>query len=145
MLATGDITGIIARFCQDQRAVIAMFNPEQPVRVFKNWKQNCYSIMQGGRLLASARQVRLSAVEFRVRESGRQRMLKEKRRNVHAFAVGHLLDYVHPSDDRQLDEMRGRGVFYNPYLYETFVDDETRAPVAGSELAQFDEDGVVYA
>ncbi len=65
-----------------------------PVRVFKNWKHGCYSIMQRGVVRASASQVRLTNVEFRVREAGRQRMLREKQKNVHAFAVGHLVDFV---------------------------------------------------
>ena len=50
-----------------------------PVRVFKNLKHDCYSIMQRGVIKASAKQVRLSGVEFRVREAGRQRTLRENR------------------------------------------------------------------
>ena len=115
-----------------------------PVRVFKNLKYGCYSIMQRGVIRASAKQVRLSDVEFRVRESGRQRMLREKRKNVHAFAVGHLVDYVHPGDQRELEPMVGRGAFYDPYRFPSFVDRETKVPVIAVRAAHFDEDGVVY-
>jgi hypothetical protein len=116
-----------------------------PVRVFKNLKYGCYSIMQRGVIRASAKQVRLSNVEFRVRESGRQRMLSEKRQNVHAFAVGHLVDYVHPGDERELEPMAGRSAFYDPYRYPSFVDGETKAPVIAVRAAHFDEDGVIYS
>ena len=116
-----------------------------PVRVFKNLKYGCYSIMQRGVIKASAKQVRLSDVEFRVRESGRQRMLREQRKNVHAFAVGHLVDYVHPGDERELAPMAGRGAFYDPYRYPSFVDCETKAPVTSVRAAHFDEDGVIYS
>ena len=116
-----------------------------PVRVFKNLKYGCYSIMQRGVIRASAKQVRLSNVEFRVRESGRQRMLSEKRKNVHAFAVGHLVDYVHPGDERELEPMVGRSAFYDPYRYPSFVDGETKAPVIAVRAAHFDEDGVIYS
>lgn len=116
-----------------------------PVRVFKNLKYGCYSIMQRGVIRASAKQVRLSDVEFRVRESGRQRMLREKRKNVHAFAVGHLVDYVHPGDERELEPMAGRSAFYDPYRYASFVDGETKAPVISVRTARFDEDGVIYS
>ena len=68
------------------RLFLEMIDHSKPVRVFRNWKHDCYSIMQDGRLRASAKQVRLANVEFQVRESGRQRMLVENRRNVHAFA-----------------------------------------------------------
>jgi len=116
-----------------------------PVRVFKNLKYGCYSIMQRGVIRASAKQVRLCDVEFRVRESGRQRMLREKRRNVHAFAVGRLEDYVHPGDDRELGRIVGRGVFYDPKRFSSFVDRETKVPVTRVRVAHFDEDGVIYS
>ena len=122
-----------------------MIDPNKPVRVFKNWQLGCYNIMQSGRLLMSAKQVRLSGVEFLVRESGRKRMLERGRRNVHAYAVGKLVDYVHPEDSRILDKITGRGVFYNPYRFASFVDDETQAPVTEAEFAQFDESGVIYS
>ncbi len=122
-----------------------MIDQSKPVRVFKNWKYHCYTIMQDGRLLASAKQVRLSTVEFRVRESGRQRMLRLKRKNVHAFAIGHLLDFVHPDDSRELTPMAGRAVFYDPIRFSSFVDGETEAPVLAADTAQFDETGVTYS
>ncbi len=122
-----------------------MIDKNLPVRVFKNLKYGCYSIMQRGVIRASAKQVRLSDVEFRVRESGRQRMLREKRKNVHAFAVGRLVDYVHPGDARELVRMEGRDAFYDPYRYASFVDCETKAPVTSVRAAHFHEDGVVYS
>ena len=122
-----------------------MIDKNLPVRVFKNLKHGCYSIMQRGVIKASAREVRLSGVEFRVREAGRQRALRENRRNVHAFAVGRLVDYVHPSDSRRMEPMVGRGAFYDPLRFPSFVDRETQAPVTAVSLAQFDEDGVIYS
>lgn len=122
-----------------------MIDQGRPVRVFLNWKRGCYSIFQDGLVRASAREVRLADVEFRVREAGRQRMLRERRRNVHAFAVGRLVDYVHPDDPRRLAGLGGRGVVYDPYRCATFVDRETGSPVAGARLAQFDERGASYS
>jgi hypothetical protein len=115
-----------------------------PVRVFKNLKHDCYSIMQRGVVKASARQVRLSGVEFRVREAGRQRTLREKRKNIHAFAVGRLVDFVHPSDPRNIEPITGRGAFYDPYRFPSFVDRETQTPVTVVTDATFDENGVTY-
>lgn len=122
-----------------------MIDKNLPVRVFKNFKHGCYSIMQRGVVKASARQVRLAGVEFRVREAGRQRSLREKRRNVHAFAVGRLVDYVHPSDSRNIEPMVGRGAFYDPRRFPSFVDRETMAPVTAVSAAHFDENGVIYS
>lgn len=120
-----------------------MIDYNRPVRVFKNWKLGCYNIMQSGKLLTSARQVRLAGVEFLVRESGRKRMLEGGRRNVHAYAVGTLVDYVHPEESRDLGKVSGRGVFYDPFKFSSFVDDQTEDPVIAADFAQFDESGVV--
>ena len=121
-----------------------MIDHNRPVRVFKNWKLGCYNIMQSGKLLASAKQVRLSGVEFLVRSSGRRRMLESGRRNVHAYAVGHLVDYVHPADTRTLAKIEGRRVSYDPYQCASFIDHETQTPVTDARLAQFEESCVVY-
>ena len=122
-----------------------MIDQDKPVRVFKNLTHGCYSILQNGKLKASARQVLLSDVEFKVRESGRQRMLKEQRRNVHAFAVGLLVDYVHPSDERTLSSIEGRVVTYNPKELASFYDLLTQAPVTNADLVHLDEEGAIYA
>ena len=122
-----------------------MIDRNAPVRVFKNLKHGCYSIMQRGVVKASARQVRLADVEFRVREAGRLRMLRERRKNVHAYAVGRLVDFVHPQETRDVEPMAGRTVVYDPYQFESFVDRDTRAPVRTASAARFDEHGVVYA
>lgn len=116
-----------------------------PVRVFKNPKYGCYSIMQRGVVRASARQVRLADVEFRVREAGRLRMLRERRKNVHAFAVGRLVDFVHADEARCIEPMSGRVVVYDPYRFESFVDRDTCVPVLTAKAVHFDEHGVVYA
>ncbi|HSS64272.1 MAG TPA: hypothetical protein VLS27_07550 [Gammaproteobacteria bacterium] len=121
-----------------------MIDPVKPVRVFKNWKLGCYSIAQDGRLKASARQVRLADVEFRVRQSGRRRMLEKGVRNVHAYAIGRLIDFVHPEETRQLERMSGRATFYDPMRFAAFVDSETKVPVIYAGAAYFDERGVIY-
>ena len=122
-----------------------MIEPSLPVRVFKNLKHGCYSIMQAGKLQASARQVRLANVEFRVREAGRQRMLREDKPNIHAFAVGYLVDFVHPVEERALTTLVGRDIAYRPKQFATFVDAETHAPITNVAFAQFNEDGVTYS
>jgi hypothetical protein len=121
-----------------------VIDPLKPVRVFKNWKLGCYSIMQDGRIKATARQVRLVGVEFRVRQSGRRRMLETGVRNVHAYAIGRLVDYVHPEETRRLQGMSGRVTFYDPRRFAAFVDSETQVPVVYVGAAHFDEHGVTY-
>jgi hypothetical protein len=121
-----------------------VIDPDKPVRVIRNWKRDCYTILQNGRFKASAKQVRLADVEFRVRGSGRDRMLRERKRNVHAYAIGRLIDYTHPDEDRVIRRIRGRAVAYNPYRTAAFVDVETDTPVNAARVVHFQENGVFY-
>ena len=117
----------------------------RPVRVFKNPRRGCYSIMQNGIIKASARQIRLEGAEFLVRESGRQRMLATHKRNVHAYIVGRLVAFTRPDEAADLGELGGRSACYNPYRYDAFVDLETERPLSAAACVQLDENGVSYA
>ena len=54
----------------------------------------------------------LKDVKFKVSEKGRQRVLREKRKNVHAYIIG---------EEYKGDLSYGCQIFYNPYLNEGFV------------------------
>ena len=123
-----------------------MIDYSKPVRVFKNPSKGCYNIMQGGMIKASARQIRLKDAEFLVRESGRQRMLENNKRNIHAYVVGELVDFTHPDEsDRALELIAGRNAYYNPHRYSSFVDRETESPLTTANVVQLDERGVIYS
>jgi hypothetical protein len=121
-----------------------VIDPQKPVRVIRNWKRDCYTILQNGLPQASAKQVRLADVEFQVRESGRNRMLSKRKRNVHAYAIGRLIEYTHPDEDRDIAMADGRGVAYYPYQRAAFVDIKTNATVNSAPFVDFHEDGVYY-
>ena len=143
MLAICAAHHILRAPVRDQR-LQQMIDIERPVRVVRNWKRHCYTILQDGVPRASASGVRLAVVEFRVRESGRLRMLREGKRNVHAYAVGHLVDFVHPGQPRRLPTLDGRAAAYDPWRFDSFVDCQTLAPIGCAALAQFDDDGLRY-
>tara|TARA_Y100000004_G_scaffold158276_2_gene184471 strand:- start:2934 stop:3338 length:405 start_codon:yes stop_codon:yes gene_type:complete len=66
-------------------------------------------------------------VNFVVQPSGRKRVLKQKKKNVHAFVRGMVDLSKTPSlEERKLRKPKTVGrVKYNPYKYETFVDAKT--------------------
>lgn len=121
-----------------------MIDRSKKVRVIKNWKHGCYSILQGGRVRASASQIRLANVFFLVRESGRKRMLRGLPKNVHAYAIGELVDFVHPREDRRLDGIDGPAVIYDPFRFDSFVDSATLEPVHAAGIVHFDQAGLRY-
>lgn len=74
-----------------------------------------------GRVIAHRDQALLFDAKFKVSEAGRQRVLKEKRKNVHAGVVGDWIDSS--SDYVTIDAVaiNGSAITYNPYKYSTFV------------------------
>lgn len=75
-----------------------------------------------GKVVAHADRVYLRDGIFTVNQGGRNRVLRESRKNVHAGVIG---TYQKESEGGKLI----REVTYNPYLYETFVDKRDRQPI----------------
>lgn len=97
------------------------------VFVYFNLHKKVFSVkaLEGdrkGRVVAHREYVMLENVTFKVSEAGRQRVLAERRKNVHAGAVGEWRDDVAVLKDDV-------AVTYNPYKYTTFVNKETEQPV----------------
>lgn len=96
------------------------------VFVYFNLHRKCFSIkaLEGndkGRVVAHRNKVVLDNVTFKVSEAGRQRVLKEQRKNVHAGVVGNWDErsYDHVTIDQHI--MLGSAITYNPYKYDSFV------------------------
>lgn len=105
------------------------------VMVYYNLHLKTFSIMYQNKVIAHADYVRLEDVEFRVRPGGREKVRDEKRKNVHAFVIGDLVDYCeHPCND--IPEPSGIVVTYDPYKYDTFVIKDTKKPVRNAETVE---------
>ena len=99
-------------------------------RVYFNLHKRCLSLQEKvngeWKVVRYAEEVILTNAEFKVSEAGRQRVLKEKKKNVHAVVVGECngrRDY--PTTKKQ--------IFYNPYKAPTFLDAESN-PVHHADL-----------
>jgi hypothetical protein len=83
-----------------------------------------------GRVHGHAEEVLMEDVQFKVSEAGRQRVLREKRKNVHAFVRGQLVcHFTGLSDNLPVLMEQMVELTYNPYKYETFVIKATEEPV----------------
>lgn len=92
------------------------------VFVYRNLHKNCWSIkaLEGenkGRVIYHAEDVTLTDCTFKVSKAGRERVLRERRKNVHAGVVGQLIKTNVPLS--HMPQMVS--VTYNPYKYESFV------------------------
>jgi hypothetical protein len=108
------------------------------VVVYRNITRKCWSLLdlKSRRLIGHADSLRLSNARFQVSESGRQRVLREKRKNVHAFVIGEI-------EEKPIACITPIG--YNPYFNETFVCKVRQNPITTAECVEFASDGKVYA
>lgn len=120
--------------------------PAQRVEVYRNLKfknKIVYSIRdpKTGLVLGHASKILLSRCKFVVKEAGRQRVLKEKKKNVHAWVEGSF-GIVHAGDDRIFSN--GTKISYNPYTNSHFEMVDCGEPIAEASLV-FINDGQVNA
>jgi hypothetical protein len=57
------------------------------VMVYYNLHKHTFSVTYNGRVITHADYVKLVDVEFRVRQGGRDKVLQDKRKNVHSYLI----------------------------------------------------------
>ena len=98
------------------------------VACYYNLRRHCFSIkaLEGpskGRVIGHADEVVLTDVAFKVSQAGRERVLKEQRKNVHAYVIGNYADIY----NIKLKPGSWEEVRYNPYTTNCFFDNNRRA------------------
>ena len=95
------------------------------VEVYFNLHKKTFSVRsaRSGRVLLHTDEVHIENPEFVVHQSGRNRVLSEGRKNVHAFVRGDDTFFRY-TNRPTLDTLT-----YNPYKYVSFVDKQTEEPV----------------
>ena len=108
------------------------------VEVYYNLHKNVFSVRHKGKVIAWGNRVTIENPEYVVREKGRQKVLEEGRKNVHAFVRGTLSDIdIFNQECLSLP----KEVTYNPYKYDSFVDGNTYQPVKKSKWARLIKKG----
>jgi hypothetical protein len=99
------------------------------VMVYYNLNKHTFSVTHNSKVIMYADYVKLKDVEFRVRQGGKEKVRSEKRKNVHAFVIGELLEYSeYPSKD-MLIPSSDKIITYDPYKYDSFVFKNNEEPV----------------
>lgn len=107
------------------------------VEIYRNLTKNCWSVRKRGKIVMHAQALKLSDVSFHVSKSGRERVLRERRKNVHAVVKGDFDAVMYPIE-------RVNEVTYNPYKKAYFFDKKTGRKISKADFAFFDADGRVY-
>lgn len=114
----------------------------QQVEVYRNLHVNkgkVFSIRdkKTGLVVARGNKFRIENVECKVREGGRKKVIREKKKNVHAFPIGLY------SGECEMNTSQMIELYYNPYTTNSFINKETGEAVNEVDLIYF-EDGKAY-
>jgi len=99
----------------------------KPVKVYRNLHKGCWSVKQNGLVKAHSDDITLFDCEFLVNQNNRLKVIREKRKNVHAFVKGILSKYCDKHDHSRWGEVKS--ISYNPYKGDSFYDLETNESI----------------
>ncbi|WP_442638032.1 hypothetical protein [Rossellomorea marisflavi] len=105
------------------------------VRLYRNLNNGKISIKQGSLVVGHTDMAMLQDAQFLVFENGRQRVLKEKQKNVHAYIEGYWSDAI-------LCE-QGRKVWYNPYKTDHFMSQDDNTPCIVASYVKVESSGAI--
>jgi hypothetical protein len=117
------------------------------VFAYRNLHRQCWSVkaLEGplkGRVIYHANDLTLGWCDFKVSQAGRQRVLREQKKNVHAGVVGYLTGCGEiATDGIDLDVP----ITYNPYKYDSFVDARCEVPVSSALFVNLNSKGKLHA
>ena len=112
----------------------ADFVPKGRVQVYYNLHKKCLSIRHKGKVIEHAQEVTLTDARFHVQQAGRERVLKQKRKNVHAYISGKLKESFWFIQAPKYVWTAKQHVTYNPYKHKSFVNKKTLKPVTSAEV-----------
>jgi len=118
--------------------------------IYRNLTRKTFSVKYQGKVVEHVDRILILSGDFLVNENGRQRVLREKKKYVHAFVTttdGYVRDHGTAIADTiifyGLDMKNMREVSYNPYTGSEFVFRDTGLPASGYNPILI-EDNKVY-
>ena len=109
------------------------------VEVYFNLHKKLFSVRdcKTGRVVHHTQRIWIEDPVFVVRKAGRERVLREKKKNVHAFVRGTWFKVQSDFDVSRLIDHQACSdeVTYNPYKYDSFVTKHDAKPIDFGRLA----------
>lgn len=115
-------------------------NEREKVRVYRNLRNGMWSVVQAGIVNCHVSHLWLKNAKMIVSESGRQRVIRERRKNVHAYIEGELVESF-PYIDGRCNTRLAPSITYNPYKAATFICN--KKPIYKSNTLYFSKN-VIY-
>lgn len=104
----------------------------QRIQVYRNLRKDNFSIRDAKtrRVIAYGTDIILSNIRMCVQKGGRERVIREKWKNIHAYVSGSYEgdNYLDLNQDWEV-------IYYNPYTTETFINKKTGEPIFHANMA----------
>lgn len=118
------------------------------VECYYNSHKKAVSIRKKGKVISHADGVLLKDPKFIVQEGGRKRVLREKKKNVHAYVRGELIVAI-PGDTLEgliemADDAGYRAARYCPYEKRYFYDTHSESAVYSASYAMIYGSNILY-
>jgi len=109
------------------------------VEVYRNLHKDCWSVRdcKTGKVVNHVQRIHIENADLVVQPAGRAKVLREQRKNVHAFIRG----YITTAKKVRLHDNHTREIVYNPYKYDSFVYTETKTPIHKAADVYLTENG----
>lgn len=132
-------------------------------KVYRNLNNGKLSIMNAkdGLVVGHADAILMQGVEFKVSQKGRERVIKEGKKNVHAFTVGQIIETVGFESYKgrmvnmafrmqSFKESPAYKVTYNPFKYDSFMLEREGGkkrfePIVKADEVEIYKQGVMFA
>jgi hypothetical protein len=116
------------------RDIAPLIDLKKRIKVYRNLNNGMLSVVQSGLVVCHAYNCVMRDCRFLVGESGRQKVLREKRKNVHAYVSGYL--YTEPAG---LPAFDWKSVHYSPYRSGDWISEDWEV-VESARYADVDAD-----
>ena len=93
-----------------------MIDTNRRVYVYFNLHKKVWSVRQSGKVVQHTNSIMLKDCRFLVSKAGREKVLREKKKNVHAGISGYVVDSIPDIVYESCTHLA-----YNPYKYKGFV------------------------
>jgi len=114
---------------ENSRQVLEHVDTDKPVRVYRNLHKQVISVKQGGLVRCHTNNVVLHLCKFIVSKAGQKRVRNDKRKNVHAYIEGIVVN-ARATDHLLLPWSE---LYYNPYKTDFWEDRVSGKEVESAE------------
>lgn len=105
------------------------------VEVYRNLSKGCWSIRHKGRVIVHESRLILRDCTMHVQPAGRERVRRERRKNVHAYVKG-----IWGGPETHIKGPSPKfNLYYNPYDHDSFM--WNGLPIYNAALVEFTERG----